>query len=311
MVSLLQVLRGHKVNTDATNTIKPTKRTSLGKSKPNGVRKPLLLHKRLLHFFKKKSKQEFAETIHDDHLQQPEKLLSPHKPRIAATNSPGASPNVSMANITVRAMLSPSQVLSETRPSITRVSRRLSAVFASQESKSTDVLDIIARPSRLSRRISLLDKESEEELKHDIPYFLNFAEQDRLLTLVDENKVLLKSPMKAANKSQQWIVTDDGYIQSCSDPEKYLEIRNSVVQCNKKAPVKAEMDENEDIVSQLFDIVYTDPHKNTVSKYIRLRKNRKMVLGASRRVDSKLVLHILNNESGKSQKWFLRKCTEL
>jgi hypothetical protein len=306
MVSLLRALKNltplHKFSKREPKT--PPKQIHKN-STSDDVPKPLTFSQKLLKKLTKKKKaiNDTPMKIYDDHLQMPETPAI--KFETVAHRSPGASPK----SMPRRSLLSPSLSVIE-RPSLSRVSRKLSSLFESETSgKCLDTLDLLQSPPRIAKRYSAFVNESDVELDHDTAYTVTFANQHRVLSLIDGNKVMLMSPIRNRSNSthQEWIVTDEGCVQSCQDPNLVLEIRNSVVQCSHRVPLKEEMDENDDIVSQQFDIVYVDTNKSTAEKYIRLKKNRKMILGESRRIENKLVLHVLNHDNAKNHKWLFRK----
>jgi hypothetical protein len=240
--------------------------------------------------------------IHDDELQTTETPYFKKNLTIAARSSPGASPQ----SMRIRALMSPSHAHTiADRPqcdSLTRVSRRLDTIFLAEESSTEP------RQSISAKELANIIAESEIELSHDDTYHLIFAGQNKLLTLCESNKVSLQSPVqdKIQKSRQEWRYTEDGLIQSCMDPSIVLEIRNSVVQCNKRVGNNAS--ESDDIVSQAFDILYIDPASCTAEKYICLQRNRKMMLGSSRRAENKLALHVLNAANGKNHRWLFQKC---
>lgn len=268
--------------------------------------------KRITRKFYKKNKDESKSApmkIHDDDLQIAE---TPHFNKIVtvAPNSPGASPQ----HIRVRALLSPNftERPKKRSPLARVVSRRLSSFFSSQENKCA--VDIV-KPILEKASKSFVLAEGDVDLTHDQTYNVTFSQFNKLLTLNESNKIILQSPIhEHAQKSrQEWCYTEDGYIQSNMDKSMVLEIRNSVVQCNKRAPPRSDDDilENDDIVSQHFEVLFTDPNKSTSDKFITLKMNRKMMLGMSKRVESKIVLHVLNADNSKTQQWVFRKSCKI
>ncbi len=76
-----------------------------------------------------------------------------------------------------------------------------------------------------------------------------------------------------------------------------LEVREGVLSCGRRTctPLETVNGRDDEVVSQHFDLVHSLNVETSVEKIVQLRRNKKMILGMSNKVESKLVLHPLVN----------------
>jgi hypothetical protein len=145
----------------------------------------------------------------------------------------------------------------------------------------------------------------QNELEYDKMYQIHFRFDSTLLLTLDQDKIILAPDLSA--ETQRWLFTEHGYIRSVHQPNIVLEIRNNVIRAGEKMQIKyeREYDEHEDVITQEFDVVHTGfAEKET--KFIRLKRNNKMILGQSVKSPEKLVLHVLNYEKGLRNTWLFK-----
>jgi hypothetical protein len=135
------------------------------------------------------------------------------------------------------------------------------------------------------------------ELEHNVPYNVLCKSTNRYLTLEKTDATIIRLLEEIPNsKQQQWIMTEEGYIQSCVDTSVVLEVREGKLGCGRRTctPLEIIEDGEDEVVSQHFDVVHGGGDFGC-EKIIQLSRNRKMVLGKSNKDESKLALHPLGN----------------
>lgn len=149
--------------------------------------------------------------------------------------------------------------------------------------------------------------EFEKDLAYDTAYQIHFRiDPTQVLTLLPEEHKLTIDTL-SVGKAQQWTFNEGGYVTSVKHPNLVLEIRNNVIQAGEKMIVdpSKRLSEDDDVINQTFDVVHSG-FKEQETKFIRLTSNIKMILGQSVKVPGKLVLHVLNRETGMKNSWVFK-----
>ncbi|KAL0482044.1 ApaG [Acrasis kona] len=153
-----------------------------------------------------------------------------------------------------------------------------------------------------------LDDIFEGQISYDEPYHVQHVDK-RLLTLCDNNKVTLSTKRESQIGKQTWMFDSKGYIRSHSDNDVVLEVRNGQVQGGIVVTKTEERSEDDDIIEQNFNVTYINTSTGSEDKLINLGNNNKLIVGESKRVNGKLVLHVVNKESSIQCTWRMRKMT--
>ncbi|KAL0489652.1 BTB/POZ domain-containing protein [Acrasis kona] len=147
-------------------------------------------------------------------------------------------------------------------------------------------------------------KHFSEQLTPDTDYYLHFfANRNLLLTCDLETKTARLEEKSMDFRTQCWKLGLDGYLTSRCDPDLVLQVRNGAVGVGPRIKNDAVTDAD-DIINQVFDVVFCGG-KQAQAKYLCLKSNNKMILGNSLRDQKKLVLHVLNGEMAKRNRWAL------